>query len=360
MTPVAALVAVVLCSVGALAEDRRWAGGRSRGRAPGGAAPPSYYGLPAIHKPHWGWLIVGYFFLGGIAGGSYVLATIADSVGGRDGRPIARVGRYVSLAALIPCPVLLVLDLGRPERFHHMLRVLKLRSPMSLGTWGLLLFSGFCGASALGQAARDGVVGQESALARALQAVPLAPVGALGALPAVFVSGYTGVLLGATAVPLWAKSHLLLGPLALASATSSAAAAMTLVLALARGAPHDALARLERCERVALVAELALVVALRAWAGSVVGRPLDAAQVGRVLRWGVCGTGIAGPLALHTLAELGGKPLGQPLRWLANAMALVGGFLLRYVLVFGGRQSADDPLATFELARGTARSPDRA
>src|SRR5438105_7589021 len=97
----------------------------------------SYYGLPAIHGPHWMWLIITYFFLGGIAGGSYVIASIAELVGPREDRIIVRIGRFVSLVALVPCPLLLILDLGRPERFLNMLRVLKLRSPMSLGSWAL-------------------------------------------------------------------------------------------------------------------------------------------------------------------------------------------------------------------------------
>src|SRR4051812_12496931 len=102
--------------------------------------PTTYYGVPPIHKPHWHWLIVSYFFLGGLSGGSYVVASIADLFGHADDRETVRVGRYLALLALLPCPLLLVLDLGRPERFLHMLRVLKLRSPMSLGTWGLLSF----------------------------------------------------------------------------------------------------------------------------------------------------------------------------------------------------------------------------
>ena len=70
--------------------------------------------MPVIHKPHWRWLIITYFFLGGIAGGSYAIASVAELVGGAGGRRITR-GRFISLAALLPCPLLLVLDLGRPS-----------------------------------------------------------------------------------------------------------------------------------------------------------------------------------------------------------------------------------------------------
>src|SRR4051812_48660236 len=100
-------------------------------------APIGYYGLPVIHRPHWKWLIICYFFLGGISGASAGLSAIARFFDRSDGPRIARIAAYVSAAALLPCPVLLVLDLGRPARFLNMLRVLRLSSPMSMGSWGL-------------------------------------------------------------------------------------------------------------------------------------------------------------------------------------------------------------------------------
>jgi formate-dependent nitrite reductase membrane component NrfD len=326
-----------------------WEGGRRR--RGGAAAPAGYYGLPAIHGPHWKWLIVVYFFLGGLSAASYVIASIAELVGGRDGRPIARVGRYLSLAALLPCPPLLILDLGRPERFHHMLRVLKLRSPMSLGTWGLLLFSGFCALSALVQAARDGLLGRDTGLARRLRAVPARPLGALGTAPAFFVGGYTGVLLAATAVPVWTRGYLLLGPLFLASALSSASAAIALVLALARGTSPRTLERLERLDRVSLLAELGLLLALRARLPRIVARPLTGGRLSRLYRFGVLGLGLGGPLALQGTALARRAPPSRPRTALASLLVLAGGFLLRYVMVMAGRASADDPAATFALAR---------
>src|SRR5581483_6822291 len=91
-----------------------------------------YYGVPPIHKAHWHWLIVTYFFMGGISAGSYVVASVAELFGGEAGRRISRAGRYVSLTFIIPSPVLLILDLKRPARFLDMLRVFKFRSPMSI------------------------------------------------------------------------------------------------------------------------------------------------------------------------------------------------------------------------------------
>src|SRR3954467_341543 len=192
--------------------QRRWEtrrGGRRRDDARKEKAetpkePEGYYGLPVIHGPHWNWLIVAYFYLGGIAGVSYALASIAEMLGGPANRQIARTGRYLALATMLPCPVLLTLDLGRPERFHHMLRVLKIRSPLSVGTWTLLAFSGFAGLSAVAQAAKDGLLGRDTLPANLGRALPARALGAAGIAPAFFLSDYTGTLLGATAVPLWA------------------------------------------------------------------------------------------------------------------------------------------------------------
>src|SRR5918998_3914770 len=136
--------------------ERNWEP-RRRARSVADESRSSYYGQPVIHKPHWKWLIIWYFFLGGISSASYVIASIAALFGGREGRQITRVGRYLSLAALLPSPILLILDLGRPERFLYMLRIVKLRSPMSVGTWGLTIFGAFSAISALRQAAQDGL-----------------------------------------------------------------------------------------------------------------------------------------------------------------------------------------------------------
>ena len=96
----------------------------------------TYYNQPLIKKAHWSWEVILYFFLGGMAGGSYLAATLADLLGSARDVPLIRAGRYLSFVCILISPILLVKDLGRPERFLHMMRVLKLRSAMSLGTWG--------------------------------------------------------------------------------------------------------------------------------------------------------------------------------------------------------------------------------
>src|SRR6266700_7351347 len=163
---------------------------------------PTYYDHPVLKPPFWRWEIVWYFFLGGLAAGCYTVASVASFFGSREDRAVVRTGYYLSLLALLPCPILLIRDLGRPERFLNMLRVFKVKSPMSMGVWGLLGFSLFSGVTAIIQAARDGLLGRWW-LARMLAALPQKSVAVLGAALGTFLGGYTGVLLAATSVPLW-------------------------------------------------------------------------------------------------------------------------------------------------------------
>ncbi len=316
-------------------------------------AQPSYYGVPVIHKPHWKWLIIVYFFLGGIAGASYAIASISDLVGPRHDRRIVRAGRYLSLAALIPCPVLLVLDLHRPARFYRMLRVLKLRSPMSIGTWSLTGFGGIAALSTLGQAAEDGLLGQGRIACAALR-LPTRGLGVAGTPLALFVAGYTGPLLAATAVPLWTKRPLLLGPLFLCSAFSTAASGLTVLLAVVPSTRSETLGRLERLESAAAAAELGVLAAWLASLGST-SEPIRTGTTGRWLRGGTIGGGLLVPLALQVAGRLLPPAAARGAALLASLLGVAGGFVLRYAVVVAGRASADDPHATFELTRGERR-----
>src|SRR5689334_4812502 len=118
----------------------------------------------ATASPEWHWLVIIYFYLGGIAGGSYALAALIYLFGAPEDRPLARLGFYVAFPAVVLCGPLLILDLTRPERFWHMviqserfLPMFKWWSPMSVGSWALTLFGLFAFLSflgALGEAGR--------------------------------------------------------------------------------------------------------------------------------------------------------------------------------------------------------------
>src|SRR5947209_9881400 len=190
----------------------------------------TYYNLPLIKKAHWTWEVILYFFLGGIAGGAFLTATLADLLGTDEDAELVRAGRYLSLACLMISPILLIKDLGRPERFHHMLRVLKFRSAMSLGTWGLTTFGLFCGLTTAYQAAMDGLLNWFPLLSRLMRALPVKLIETIGSFFGLFVASYTGVLLSSTAVPLWARARHILGPLFLTSGLSTALASLSFLL----------------------------------------------------------------------------------------------------------------------------------
>src|SRR5437588_4056129 len=86
---------------------------------------PGYYDYPVLKEPVWRWEIIWYFFFGGLAAGCYVIASIASLFGSKEDRAVVRTGYYLSLLAVLPFPPLLIKDLGRPERFLHMLRIFK-------------------------------------------------------------------------------------------------------------------------------------------------------------------------------------------------------------------------------------------
>lgn len=303
----------------------------------------TYYGLPVIKAPHWRWLIIVYFFLGGLAGGSFSIAALADLVS--SDRALVRAGRYLSLAAVIPSPVLLALDLGRPERAFHMFRILKLRSPMSLGSWALLFLGLFSGLLGVLQFITDLTKGDhKGSLLPGLERV----LGLLGLPFAMFVAGYTGLLLAITNVPLWARNYLLLAPTFLASAFSTSLAALSLI-AGDRESKETGRA-MARAESICLATELSLLLAGVARLGRL-GRPLTAPPLG-LLFWpvGVLG-GIVVPLVLQLSGPAFGRPASTPRRVAAGILTLTGGFTLRMLMIFAGRRSVANPEYYFEYTK---------
>lgn len=205
---------------------------------------------PAIdhfaRDPHWTWFILFYFFFAGIAGGSYLIATLLRLRGDRADEPVARLGYYVTFIVLLCCPPLLIIDLGQPLRFWHMMWRLtpnepglnfKYWSPMSLGVWGLSLFSTFAAISFFEVLVRD----DKLRLPIAKRAVALLDgglgrvVNILGSIFGLFIAGYTGVLLSVSNQPIWSDTWTL-GGLFLASGLSSATAVLTILSRYRRGA----------------------------------------------------------------------------------------------------------------------------
>jgi formate-dependent nitrite reductase membrane component NrfD len=172
---------------------RRW---RRKGRAERPMVPKaeftSYYGKPVLNPPVWEAMdIAGYFFLGGLAGGSSLLAAGAD-LSGRPG--LSRVAKTGAFAAGLVSLAALIHDLGRPARFLNMMRVFKVTSPMSVGTW---LLSGYVPAA--------GVAAVTALTGRLPRTGSAATAGAALLGPA--VAAYTAALIGDTAVPAWHDGH---------------------------------------------------------------------------------------------------------------------------------------------------------
>jgi formate-dependent nitrite reductase membrane component NrfD len=313
------------------------------------ASPPAkagYYDIPVIHGPHWKWLITGYFYFGGVSGASAAVGGFSRLFGGASGAELARIATYVSFVSLLPCPVLLILDLGRPGRFLHMLRVFRTSSPMSIGSWGLTAF-GLISAVATGLQLLDdrSSRGGDHRAARRPAGDVLALFGALSGL---FVAGYTGVLLAATAVPIWSKRPALLGPLFLSSAMTSGAAAISAVAAGLEREEGGALARLRTLETLSTVAEESLLVMWIIALGPT-AKPITEGRLGAIVRHGAVGGGMVIPLAISALLHHLPRRMRRPATLASAGLTLAGVFAVRSAVVLGGRLSADDPRATFEL-----------
>jgi len=282
--------------------------------------------------PHWHWLVILYFFLGGIAGGTYFLAVLIDLFGRVMDRPLGRLGHLVVFPIVIVCGLLLIVDLGRPERFWHMLvqsetwrPMFKAYSPMSIGAWGLLGFGFFAFLSFLG------AIG-DAERSRWPRFRVLRPprvlgtmVGIVGSIFALFIAGYTGVLLAVTNRPIWSDTPLLGLTFLVSSASTSAA--LLILLGWRRRWAATGVHVLARFDSLVLIFELIALVALVVSLGNIARVWLNA--WGALLVLGVIVAGILIPLALNSRPRI----LGSLTVPAAAILVLVGGFLLRVVIV---------------------------
>ena len=282
----------------------------------------SYYGRPIVKEPTWTWEIPTYLFTGGLAGASAVLSSAARVSGNEK---LARTALYVGAAADLVSPVLLISDLGRPERFHHMLRVVKVTSPMNIGSW-VLLVSG--GASTTAAALQ--LLGRLRPLRMAASAVST-----LAGPP---LATYTGVLVADTAIPVWHDARRELPWIFGASAAASAGAAAAIF-----AHPRDA-GPARRLAVAGVLAEGALMQAMELRLGTV-GEVYHQGEAGKFSR-------AAKGLALAGAALLGTK--GRKSRAAAvvgGALVCAGELCLRWAVYRAGFQSARDPKYVVESQR---------
>ncbi|MER7335329.1 MULTISPECIES: NrfD/PsrC family molybdoenzyme membrane anchor subunit [unclassified Micromonospora] len=289
----------------------------------------SYYGRPILKAPVWKWDIAAYLFTGGLAAGSSLLAA-----GGQlTGRPaLRRAGRVTSLAAVTASAVFLVKDLGRPARFHHMLRVAKPTSPMSVGTWILTAYGPAAGIAAVAEGAawlpERGPLG----LARRL----LPPVGHAAGLAAAAtapaLATYTGVLLADTAVPSWHEAYPELPTVFAGSALASGAGVGLIAAPTAQAGP---------ARRMAVAgAALELFASHRVETRlGLLSEPYRTGRPGRLLR----------AARALTVAGVAGALLGRRSRAvsaLSGTALLAASVATRFGIFYGGVASAKDPKYT--------------
>lgn len=286
--------------------------------------------------PEWEWWLVWYFFLGGLAAGMYFMAALVELVGTPRDRAMVKAVYYLAFPLSLICGVLLILDLGRPERFWHMLvqsetgrLMFKSWSPMSIGAWALLIFGGLSFLSFLGVLAEDGRLGlgRFQTLARTLHHGPIGlGFTLLCAAVGFFIASYTGVLLTASNQPFWSDTPLL-GGLFLASAAATGTALLLLVC-LPSAAP-ESLARLEWVNSWALGLELLLLVVFLASLGTLAA-PLLSSSYGKML---LVVTGLVGlliPLGLRMVLRGAG---GKWVTVVTSLLVLIGGFEMRYSML---------------------------
>lgn len=290
---------------------------------------------PVIKPAVWTWEIPVYFWTGGIAAGASFAALACDLAGDRRS---ARVCRAVALGGLAPSPVLLIMDLGRPARFLNMLRIVKPRSPMNTGAWALSIF----GALGTGAVAADGLGAPRTGRA----------LGAANAVVGGYLGSYTGVLLASTAVPLWARSRLFLGPIFVATAAATGAAACRLTL-VARGLPlgHPTREALGTVEIGAMAAELGLSLLNERRLGPT-GDHLERGRAGTLFK--VARYGVYGGLALR----LARRRLGPRAHHAASVAYLAAGLCFRWAWIEAGRTSATDDEQVARVARSESGEDD--
>jgi Polysulphide reductase, NrfD len=292
----------------------------------------SYYGKPVLNSPVWEPLdIAGYLFLGGLAGASSVLGAGAQ-VTGRAG--LARISKVGAAAAGLVSLAALVHDLGQPKRFLHMLRVFKVTSPMSVGSW---LLAGYVPLA--GVAAASAVTGR----------VPRIGAAATGgaALLGPAVASYTGALIADTAVPAWHDAHRDM-PYVFVGSAATAAGGLGLV-----GAPLDQQGPARALALLGVAGELGMFQRMKRRMG-MVAEPYSSGKGGRLVRAG----------EVLSLAGATGAVLGRRNRLvsaLSGAALLAASVATRFGIFHAGMESANDPRYTVEPQRARlARAPGRA
>ena len=286
---------------------------------------------------HWDTLVYIEMFIAGIAAGAYVTAAVLELLG-RGKSPLARSAHLLAFPLMATAGILLIVDLGRPERFFHMivqsktsLPMLKTWSPISIGSWAVLLFSGFAFISFVDALIERGLFAIGGwRQTRTLHGSKLGLLWVLvGGAVGFFIGAYSGVLLSVTNFSGWGDSAWI-GPLYLASAAVTGMAALLLIEAIRGRTGEPDVRVLAGATSALIVWQMLLLVVFIAAGGSaavstfLVGSPLVAIAAAVVLG------GIV-PLVLH-FTRASARP---PMTALVSVLVLASGLLVRYAVVMG-------------------------
>lgn len=290
------------------------------------ASPESgYYGIPLLKQPQWKPEIPIYFFVGGAAGTSSVIGAIAHWTG-RDEK-IAHDARLIAAGGAIISGGLLIADLGRPSRFLNMLRMFKPQSAMSMGAWALAGFGTFSGAAATAHILADRfglgpfrIIGNIAEGFSALFGLPF--------------SNYTGVLIGATVIPVWNHN---VSTLPFHFGMSGLNASVSILELMG----NDGSPALNRLGIISSAAETYEGVELEFKRDPVVNEPLKRGASGWITRLGGMLSGPV-PLGLRLAAEFTGRRRSRQLRQIAASSSIAGSLLTRIGWVRAGHASAKD------------------
>jgi hypothetical protein len=283
-----------------------------------------YYGLPILKKPQWSKEIPLYFFCGGAAGAAAILASMGQLTGADE--RLVRDGRYLAAIAGTISPALLIADLGMPSRFLNMLRVFKVQSPMSVGSWTLVVFSSSAMAAAFLSAwqRRNSSATRIKFLESATQFI--------STITGAVLLTYTGVLLGATAIPVWNQNAKILPA---HYATSGLAAAGALLELRGHQVPA-----LNAIGIATALAETAVGASIELRKNPAL-KPLKSGRSSWLTRLGGLLSGPV-PLVLRLLALGGDKERSMKLRKIAAASSVAGSLATRFAWTQAGATSAMD------------------
>ncbi|AOX05846.1 nitrite reductase [Corynebacterium sp. NML98-0116] len=300
----------------------------------------SYYGKPIVKFPPWEWPIGVYFFLGGLAGGSSLLAVGADATGNKELRRNMRISSMAAAAVGSGC---LVLDLGRPERLLNMFRVFKLSSPMSVGSWLLGSFSALQGLAMLPEL--DELTGKKLPLPSPLRSFiefAATPAGIAGGVLASPLAAYTAVLIGNTSVPAWQEAGKNLPFVFVSSATAATGGMGLLTTSTENAAVPRALGV------VGAAADVAATSYMTSQLDDVSKEAFSTGKAGKLFKASEVCLAVGGVGALFSKKS-------RVLAGISGVALMAGSCLTRFAVLEAGKQSTEDPKYVVEPQRERLR-----